>query len=69
MRDEGPYVLEWLAWHKAIGVTDFVVFTNDCTDGTDALLDRLDAAGEVMHLPNPAVLDIRCSTWRCAMRR
>jgi FkbM family methyltransferase len=56
MRDEGPYVLEWLAWHKAIGVTDFVVFTNDCTDGTDALLDRLDAAGEVMHLPNPAVL-------------
>jgi hypothetical protein len=32
------------------------VFTNDCTDGTDALLDRLDAMGELTHLPNPASL-------------
>jgi FkbM family methyltransferase len=54
MKDEGPFILEWLAWHKAIGVTDVVVFSNDCTDGTDALLDRLDALGELTHLPNPA---------------
>ncbi|MDD9921073.1 MAG: FkbM family methyltransferase [Boseongicola sp.] len=54
MKDEGPFILEWLAWHKAIGVTDFVVFSNDCTDGTDRLLDRLDAMGEITHLPNPA---------------
>lgn len=54
MKDEGPFILEWLAWHKAIGVTDFVVFSNDCTDGTDRLLDRLDAMGELRHLPNPA---------------
>lgn len=54
MKDEGPFILEWLAWHKAIGVTDFVVFSNDCTDGTDRLLDRLDAMGELHHLPNPA---------------
>jgi FkbM family methyltransferase len=54
MKDEGPFVLEWLAWHKAIGVTDIVVFSNDCTDGTDRLLDRLDAMGEITHLPNPA---------------
>ena len=54
MKDEGPFILEWLAWHKAIGVTDFVVFTNDCTDGSDLLLDRLDEMGELRHLPNPA---------------
>lgn len=54
MKDEGPFILEWLAWHKAVGITDFVVFTNDCTDGTDRLLDRLDELGEVVHLPNPA---------------
>jgi len=54
MKDEGPFILEWLAWHKAAGVTDFVVFTNDCTDGTDTLLDRLDILGHLTHLPNPA---------------
>lgn len=60
MKNEGPYLLEWLSWHKAIGVTDFVVFTNHCEDGTDLMLDRLDAIGEVTHLPNPALLsDIR----------
>ena len=56
MKDEGPFILEWLAWHKAIGVTDFVVFSNDCTDGTDDLLDRLDVLGHITHLPNPASL-------------
>lgn len=55
MKDEGPFILEWLAWHRAVGVTDFVVFSNDCTDGTDRLLDRLDAMGEITHLPNPAL--------------
>ena len=56
MKDEGPFILEWLAWHKAAGVTDFVIFSNDCTDGTDALLDHLDARGDITHLPNPATI-------------
>lgn len=55
MKDEGPFILEWLSWHKAIGVTDFVIFSNDCTDGTDKLLDLLDERGEITHLTNPAV--------------
>lgn len=55
MKDEGPFILEWLAWHRAVGVTDFVVFTNDCSDGTDRLLDHLAARGELVHLPNPAL--------------
>lgn len=56
MKDEGPFILEWIAWNRAIGVTDFVVFSNDCTDGTDAILDRLDEMGIITHLPNPAFL-------------
>lgn len=54
MKDEGPFILEWLAWHKAMGLTDLYVFTNDCSDGTDLLLDRLEEMGELKHLPNPA---------------
>jgi FkbM family methyltransferase len=55
MKDEGPFILEWIAWHRAIGVTDFVVYTNHCSDGTDRILDRLDAMGIVTHLENPAI--------------
>lgn len=50
MRNEGPFVVEWIAHHRALGVTDFVIVTNDCDDGTDAILDRLAEAGEVLHL-------------------
>ncbi|MEH6360230.1 MAG: FkbM family methyltransferase [Amylibacter sp.] len=52
MKDEAPFILEWIAYHKAVGITDFLVFTNDCTDGTLEILDRLDALGIVRHLPN-----------------
>jgi len=55
MKDEGPFVLEWIAWHRAVGVTDFVVYTNHCSDGTDRILDRLAELGLVTHLENPAV--------------
>ncbi|WP_243611744.1 glycosyltransferase family 2 protein [Shimia aestuarii] len=51
MRNEGPYLLEWLAHHRAAGVTDFLVFSNDCEDGTAEMLDLLDAAGVLSHVP------------------
>jgi hypothetical protein len=52
LRNEGAFLLEWLAHHKAVGFTDFLVFSNDCDDGTDTMLDRLDALGELTHLRN-----------------
>lgn len=55
VRDEGPFLLEWLAWHRMLGVTDFLVFSNDCRDGTDLMLQALAAQGVLVHLPNPAV--------------
>ena len=53
MKNEGPFILEWLAYHRAIGVDDFLIYTNDCSDGTDALLDALQAEGLVQHRDNP----------------
>jgi hypothetical protein len=52
MRNEGPYIIEWLAYHRAIGFDRLVVATNDCTDGSDALLDTLQTHGIVTHLRN-----------------
>ena len=53
MKNEGPFILEWIAYHRAIGFDDFLVYTNDCTDGTDTLLDLLQTKGYVQHKDNP----------------
>lgn len=53
MRNEGPFILEWIAYHRSIGVTGFIVYTNDCTDGTDTLLSLLQEKGICQHRVNP----------------
>jgi hypothetical protein len=52
MKDEGPRLLEWMAYHRLIGAAEVWVYTNDCRDGTDAMLDRLEAMGLVRHMRN-----------------
>jgi hypothetical protein len=53
MKNEGPFIMEWIAYHRAIGVDDFLIYTNDCTDGTDTMLDLLKQKGIVQHRANP----------------
>lgn len=53
MKNEGPFLLEWIAYHRAVGVTDFLVYTNDCTDGTDSFLSLLQEKGLCQHRANP----------------
>lgn len=53
MKNEGCFILEWIAYHLSIGVTHFVVYTNDCDDPTNALLDALQTHGLVTRLDNP----------------
>jgi len=52
MKNEGPYMLEWVAFHRALGVDHFVIFTNDCDDGTDLIARRLQRMGLASHVPN-----------------
>ena len=54
VKNEGPFLLEWIAYNRLIGVNAHLFYSNDCTDGTDLLLDALAARGLVHHLPNPA---------------
>ncbi|WP_223424244.1 glycosyltransferase family 2 protein [Tateyamaria pelophila] len=54
VKNEGPFLLEWIAFNRLIGVTEHLIYLNDCTDGTDRLLDALAARGLCQHLPNPA---------------
>lgn len=52
MKNEGPFILDWIAHNRAIGVTNFLVYTNDCSDETEHLLDLLSDAG-VTRRDNP----------------
>lgn len=54
VKNEGPFLLEWIAFNRVIGVTDFLFYHNDCSDGTDTMLHALEKHGIVTSLPNPA---------------
>jgi len=53
VKDEASFLLDWLAHHRAVGMTDVLAISNDCSDGTDAMLDRLAELGWLVHLRNP----------------
>ena len=52
MKNEAPYIVEWIAYHRAIGINDFLIYTNGCEDGTDEILDRLAEMGVLTHRLN-----------------
>ncbi|MDQ7071583.1 MAG: glycosyltransferase family 2 protein [Rhodobacterales bacterium] len=52
MKNEAPYILEWVAYHRAMGIDNFLIYTNDCTDGTSEILDRLQEIGVLQHRNN-----------------
>lgn len=52
LKDEGPYILEWVAHHRVLGFDRICVASNDCSDGSERLLDALHKAGYVTHVPN-----------------
>ena len=57
VRNEGAFLLEWLAHHRAVGFDRFLIFSKDCQDGTDTMLDRLAALGHVTHIRNDSPYD------------
>ncbi len=52
MKDEGHSLVEWVAYHRHIGFDNICVYTNDCSDGTDDMLIRLQEMGWVRHFRN-----------------
>ncbi len=54
VRNEGAFLIDWLAHHRAVGIGHVLAFSNDCADGTEAMLDRLEELGWVTHVRNDA---------------
>ena len=41
VRNEGPYLLEWIAHYQVLGFDDIVIVHNENDDGSSALFDEL----------------------------
>ncbi|MEM6481929.1 MAG: glycosyltransferase family 2 protein, partial [Pseudomonadota bacterium] len=67
MKNEGPFMLEWVAYNRSIGFTDFLIYTNDCDDGTDLIASRLEELGVAHHVENR--FKSGASPQRVALRR
>ncbi len=50
MKNEAPFLLEWVAYHQAIGFDEIVICSNPSNDGTIEVLAALARAGAVRHL-------------------
>jgi Glycosyl transferase family 2 len=50
VKNEAPFLLEWVAYHKAIGFDEIVICSNPSTDGTEDILAALAVAGQITHL-------------------
>lgn len=49
MRNEAPFILDWVAHYKTLGFDNILVCTNDCEDPTVEILLRLQELGLVTH--------------------
>ena len=48
IKDEGDDLVEWLCFHRQIGVSRFIIYDNLSTDATAAILDAVPFRGEIV---------------------
>ncbi len=53
VRNEGPFLIEWVAYHRVLGFDNIVIFGDDSIDGTSDLLVALAANNAIIYHPNP----------------
>jgi hypothetical protein len=53
VRNEGIYLLEWIAYHRALGIEWFFLYSNDNDDRSDGVLRTLAEQGIITWIDNP----------------
>lgn len=55
VKNESPSLLEWLAYHRAVGIKNFIIVDNNSTDATWPLLKSLRRRGVVSAMRFPTL--------------
>lgn len=58
IRDEAPYLLDWISYHLAIGFDRIIFYSNDNTDRGIDLINAIGKYYDVSHYSNDALVDI-----------
>ncbi|WP_107495625.1 glycosyltransferase family 2 protein [Thalassobius sp. I31.1] len=53
-KDEGPFFWEWVAHHRLVGFDNIIVYQNDSSDLTHAILKVLESIGAIRYFYNDA---------------
>ena len=48
-KNEGPYIKEWIEFHKLVGVTKFYIYDNESTDNMKEVLSDYIKSGDVVY--------------------
>jgi hypothetical protein len=54
MKDERPYIAEWVAYYRILGFDRIVIYSNDSSDGSDVVLSKLASLGVITHFDWPS---------------
>lgn len=56
IKNEGPYIVEWIEYHKLMGVDKFYIYDNESTDNIREILKKYIESGEVTYVYYPGKL-------------
>jgi hypothetical protein len=59
VKNEADYLLEWIAYHWVVGVRHFLIASNDSTDESNVILQKLSKLGLVTFIDFPTVGDTK----------
>ncbi len=48
-------MIDWVSYYLSLGVEHFLIYTNDCDDGTDLIAKRLEQLGVATHVDNSVI--------------
>lgn len=68
VKNEGPFLLEWVAWNRLIGFDDIIIAQNDSNDMTKEILLCLESIGAIHFIENSLACDGTVPTGSHQMR-
>jgi len=63
VKDEGPYLQEWIEFHRLVGVEHFYIYDNNSTDNSKDILKEYIVQGIVTLIPWPTKTDVQVGAY------